>query len=114
MEDQPKIITRRDILRGAGIVGATAVAAPASLLSTPVTADPAQATPAPAQPRAREAFENLTATEADLLEAVVDRLVPSDAIGPGAKEARAAHYIDRALGGALAASRQSYSWRSTS
>ena len=108
MEDQPKIITRRDILRGAGIVGATAVAAPASLLSTPVTADPAQATPAPAQPRAREAFENLTATEADLLEAVVDRLVPSDAIGPGAKEARAAHYIDRALGGALAASRQSY------
>src|SRR5439155_2677650 len=57
---------------------------------------------------AREAFENLTATEADLLEAMVDRLIPSDALGPGAREARAAHYIDRALGGALASSRQAY------
>src|SRR5207302_2303951 len=55
-----------------------------------------------------EAFENLTATEADLLEAIVDRLIPSDALGPGAREARAAHYIDRALGGALASSRQAY------
>ncbi len=33
---------------------------------------------------------------------MVDRLIPSDALGPGAREARAAHYIDRALGGALA------------
>ncbi|PYR66348.1 MAG: hypothetical protein DMF88_16665 [Acidobacteria bacterium] len=32
----------------------------------------------------------------------------SDARGPGAKEARAAHYIDRALGGALASSRTLY------
>lgn len=108
MEDQPTIITRRDLLRSAGMVGATAVAAPASLLSAQVAADPAQAGPSPARLMAHEAFENLTATEADLLEAVVDRLVPSDAIGPGAKEARAAHYIDRALGGALASSRPAY------
>ena len=39
---------------------------------------------------------------------MVDRLIPSDALGPGAREARAAHYIDRALGGALASSRQAY------
>ena len=57
---------------------------------------------------AREPLENLTATEADLLEAIVARLIPSDANGPGATEARAAHYIDRALGGALASSRQAY------
>jgi gluconate 2-dehydrogenase gamma chain len=43
-----------------------------------------------------------------VLEAIVARLIPSDARGPGAKEARAAHYIDRALGGALASSRQLY------
>ena len=69
------------------------------------------AEPAPAAQGAaaqREAFENLTAAEADLLEAIVARLIPSDAIGPGAREARAAHYIDRALGGALASSRQAY------
>src|SRR6185503_18546421 len=57
---------------------------------------------------AREPLENLTATEADLLEAIVARLIPTDASGPGATEARAAHYIDRALGGALASSRQAY------
>jgi len=57
---------------------------------------------------AREPLENLTASEADLLEAIVARLIPSDAGGPGASEARAAHYIDRALGGALASSRQAY------
>jgi gluconate 2-dehydrogenase gamma chain len=36
-------------------------------------------------------------------------LIPSDEHGPGAKEARAAHYIDRALGGALSSSRPAYS-----
>jgi gluconate 2-dehydrogenase gamma chain len=57
----------------------------------------------------REPLENLTATEMDLLEAIVARLIPTDAYGPGATEARAAHYIDRALGGALAAVRHAYS-----
>ena len=57
---------------------------------------------------AREPLENLTATEADLLEAICARLIPTDANGPGATEARAAHYIDRALGGALASSRAAY------
>jgi gluconate 2-dehydrogenase gamma chain len=108
MDDQPRIITRRDLLRGVGIAGAAAVTTPASLLSEPAAAGaPAQGTVARPAP-AREAYENLTATEADLLEAIVDRLIPSDALGPGAKEGRAAHYIDRALGGALAASRPAY------
>jgi gluconate 2-dehydrogenase gamma chain len=102
-----KLISRRDLLRGAGAVGAAAVAGPEALTSAGATAagDP---TPTQAPVRPREAFENLTAREADLLEAVVERLIPSDANGPGAKEARAAHYIDRALGGALAASRPAY------
>jgi gluconate 2-dehydrogenase gamma chain len=55
-----------------------------------------------------EALETLTATEANILEAFCARLIPSDANGPGAKEARAAHYIDRALGGALASAREIY------
>jgi len=44
----------------------------------------------------------------DILDAVVARLIPTDANGPGATEARAAHYIDRALSGALAPSRPAY------
>ena len=35
-------------------------------------------------------------------------MIPTDANGPGANEARAAHYIDRALGGALSGSREAY------
>jgi gluconate 2-dehydrogenase gamma chain len=112
-DDQPRVITRRDILRGAGLVGAAAVAGPATLIGgTDAGSTAAQAqTAAPAAPVAapREAFENLTATEADMLEVIVERLIPSDEHGPGAKEARAAHYIDRALGGALASSRPAYS-----
>jgi len=57
---------------------------------------------------AREPLEQLTAAEADLLDAIAARLIPTDATGPGATEARAVHYIDRALGGALASSRQAY------
>jgi gluconate 2-dehydrogenase gamma chain len=102
-----KLISRRDLLRGASLAGAAAVAAPTVSLTPDAAA--AVAEPAAAQAvRAREAFENLTATEADLLEAIVERLIPTDANGPGAKEARAAHYIDRALGGALAGSRSAY------
>jgi len=113
MSDEPRIITRRDILRGVGIAGAAAVTVPASLLSTPdaAAAEPAAAAAMQVPPRPgapREAFENMTATEADLLEAMVDRLIPSDALGPGAKEARAAHYIDRALGGARSGSKAAY------
>lgn len=109
-DDQPRIISRRDILKRAATVGAAAVAVPAGALgAAPVAAGaepPLQSAATAAPPR--EAFENLTATEAELLEAIVERLIPSDEHGPGAREARAAHYIDRALGGALAASRQAY------
>src|SRR5262245_2302500 len=110
MSEQSKLISRRDLLRGVGVAGMAAAAAPVSVLSTPdpgAAGEPAAAQAAQAA-APREAFENLTAVEADLLEAIVDRLIPSDALGPGAREARAAHYIDRALGGALASSRQAY------
>jgi gluconate 2-dehydrogenase gamma chain len=56
----------------------------------------------------KEALETLSATESATLEAIVARLIPTDSNGPGATEARAALYIDRALGGALASSRPAY------
>jgi gluconate 2-dehydrogenase gamma chain len=108
MAEQSRLISRRDLLRGVGVAGAVAAAGPVSVLSTPDAEAAAPAAQAAGNAVPREAFENLTAVEADLLEAMVDRLIPSDALGPGAKEARAAHYIDRGLGGALASSRQAY------
>lgn len=96
--------SRRELLR-LGLAGAAAAAAPAGTLASAESLAPV---PAISAAQAREPLETLTAAEADTLEAIVARLIPSDSNGPGAAEARAAHYIDRALGGALASSRQAY------
>jgi gluconate 2-dehydrogenase gamma chain len=56
----------------------------------------------------RAPLETLTAAEGETLEAIAARLIPTDAQGPGAREAGAARYIDRALGGALAGAREAY------
>ena len=110
-------ISRRDLLRRAAVVGAAAAAAGGAAADEGARAFQASDTERSAESlalhdhvmaAAREPLENLTAAEADLLEAIVARLIPTDANGPGATEARAAHYIDRALGGALASSRQTY------
>ena len=50
----------------------------------------------------------LTAAEAATLAAMCARIIPTDDTGPGAAEARASVYIDRALAGWLAPSRAEY------
>ncbi|RPI54141.1 MAG: gluconate 2-dehydrogenase subunit 3 family protein [Acidobacteria bacterium] len=50
----------------------------------------------------------LSPAESATLAAVCARIIPTDENGPGATEARASAYIDRALGGWLAASRADY------
>ncbi len=102
----PRNAARREMLKrvgvGVGVAGAVAVV-PATELTRS-----SQAQPRSAQAPLREALETLTAAEADVLEAVVARIVPTDENGPGAAEARAAHYIDRALTGPLASSKAAY------
>lgn len=105
-DDRPRVISRRELLRGAAAAGAAAATAPVHGL-TPADAAAAAAAAAQAAPP-REAYENLTAAESELLEVIADRLIPTDELGPGAIEARAVHYIDRALGGALRDSRDAY------
>lgn len=119
-DEQPRVFTRRDLLKNAGLAGAAAIAGQAAAeaqtgahggaATATSAARPAAGSPAAAaQTARREALEHLTAAEADILDAMVDRLIPADEHGPGAREARVIHYIDRALGGALATSRQAYS-----
>ena len=112
MSEKPRVISRREILIGAGAVAATAavggaVPAPGTRTRHRGTRHLAPAAQAPAV-AAREALETLTAQEADLLDLIAARLIPSDALGPGAREAKVVRYIDRALGGALAGSRDAY------
>jgi gluconate 2-dehydrogenase gamma chain len=83
--------SRRDMLRRTAALGAAAV------VPIRVWAQAAASTP-----------RILPAAETVTLEAMVARLIPSDANGPGALEAGAARYIDRALGDALASLRGVY------
>ena len=108
--DDDRGISRRELLKRAGWVGAASAIIPAAaVVSAPADLTAAAGQAAAAAPAlARESLETLTAAESDVLEAICARLIPTDANGPGAAEARAAHYIDRALGGALRASRPAY------
>ena len=100
------MLTRRDLLKLAGMAGASATLPQgAAAGSAPGLGEAAQAA---APVVAREPLQALTAAEADLLDAIVARLIPSDANGPGAREAQAVRYIDRALAGALAGSCEAY------
>jgi gluconate 2-dehydrogenase gamma chain len=93
-------VSRRGLIKQAGLAGVGAAFSSANVA-------PAATAEAPPAPR-REALETLNATEADTLDAIVARLIPTDENGPGATEARAAVYIDHALAGPLRAARSIY------
>ncbi len=95
--------SRRNLLKGVGLSGAALLATGSGSLS----AQPAPVTSAQRIP-VREAFETLTALESSTLDAFCSRILPSDENGPGAHEARAVHYIDRALAGPMSSSREQY------
>jgi gluconate 2-dehydrogenase gamma chain len=100
--ESPANPSRRDLLRNAGLMGAAVASSGATAQAVVGPAGPAS------QPRSREALEVLTAAEAETLEAITDRIIPSDENGPGAREARAVHYIDRSLASDNAGSRANY------
>lgn len=107
--EKPQDISRRNLLKSAGLAGIASAGAVGVL-----TAQSVEAAETPDQKRdtspiqAREALEVLTAEEAEILEAICDCLIPSDEHGPGAKEARAVHYIDRALASHNSSARHNY------
>lgn len=110
----PARLSRRAVL-GAGAALPVGLAATATVTATAESATTdsmpgmdgaahapsGSATPAPAPTTALEGLETLNAVEMEALEAFCARLVPTDEHGPGAAEARVAHYIDRSLAGAL-------------
>jgi len=95
------MITRREML---GRLGALLGMMAASTAATPLST----AARVRAQTAASETLIALTPAEAETVRAVVARLIPADENGPGALEARADRYIDRALAGALKSSRTAY------
>jgi gluconate 2-dehydrogenase gamma chain len=109
-DSAPREVSRRGLFKQVGAAGAAAMAGNPLAAGAVMAQDHQQhADPATLAATAQlEALETLTAAEADTLEAIVARLIPTDENGPGAAEARAAHYIDRALTGPLRSSREAY------
>ena len=100
------VVSRREWLKR---VGAAAALPPRLLI--PLVAPNGKQTPVAAQSPSvpvAAATETLTASEAETLGAIAARLIPTDDSGPGANEARATQYIDRALGGTLSSFRETY------
>jgi gluconate 2-dehydrogenase gamma chain len=110
-EDPPlaSTLSRRDLLKVAGAAGA-AVLAPTGLsaAAAPTTTPASVALPVVPLARAAGPLMNLTAAETEILSAMVDRLIPSDETGPGALDAGALRFIDRALSEAESASADAY------
>jgi gluconate 2-dehydrogenase gamma chain len=92
-------LTRREMLQRLGGMIALAAGAPIPLRSQART----QGLNA-----VGNALISLSSAEAETLRAIIARLIPADENGPGALEARADRFIDRALAGALKNQRSLY------
>ena len=92
-------LSRRELLKRAGlVVGAVGAAVVVPVVPTAA----AQASAAP------EPLKTLTRLEYETLDAICSRIIPTDANGPGAREARAARFVDWGLAGALGNARDQY------
>jgi gluconate 2-dehydrogenase gamma chain len=89
-------MSRRELLKRGAVIGA--------VISVPAfgTAHVGSAYGAPAMTGVVGRRSALTPAQSAVLEAIVERLVPADANGPGGKEAGAAAYIEHSLAGGLA------------
>ena len=86
-EQEVRGLSRRSLIRGAALVPVAALTSAAAPTATQTV---------------------FSAGERKTLEAFVERLVPTDELGPGALECGAVPYIDQALGEALAEEKGSF------
>ena len=89
-------ITRRELLKAAALLPAAAAGVAAPITFVPRNMPSAGGNP-PDYASPGSAF--LTADERAFVEAAVARIIPADDLGPGAREADVAVFIDRQLGG---------------
>jgi gluconate 2-dehydrogenase gamma chain len=99
------LIHRRRLLQGSLVAGgaiATGLAAPgvthAKLQTTPVNQGTPVASPIPAGEGTPAPLSTLTDAELTTLRASIDRIIPTDDLGPGAVDSGVDVFIERALG----------------
>src|SRR5437899_12842271 len=86
------MISRREMLMQVGSMLGVAAIAPRALVQAQARSQGLTAV--------GNVLVSLTPAEAETLRAIIGRLIPADENGPGALEARADRFIDRALAGA--------------
>jgi gluconate 2-dehydrogenase gamma chain len=103
-------LTRRSFFKAAGATAAALTAKAHALTAGEAEhLHVAEQAPAPAGAvAASTAYIFFRPDEALFVEAAVERLIPADANGPGAREAGVPNYIDRQLGGAWGAGERLY------
>lgn len=109
-EPTSKGINRRRLITGGAAIGAAGAAVAATTRHDGELGGPPQAirgempwaegaADAPPEASPGNGYVYFTAAEAALIEAMVDRLIPPDPVGPGAVEAGVPVFIDRQLAG---------------
>jgi gluconate 2-dehydrogenase gamma chain len=98
-EEGDRSLSRGALLKRAGVLGAAA--------AMPVAAR-TQTARGEAEFAQLKELRALSPNQATTIGAFVERLIPSDASGPGAREANVLRYIDRALAGDLFVFRSTY------
>jgi gluconate 2-dehydrogenase gamma chain len=106
-------VSRKDFVAIVGTAGAAAVvptaagaaSAPAPMEMAANTAQPGGLAPLGSEP---EAYTYFTEPEAAFIEAAVERLIPTDEHGPGARSAGVAFFIDQQLVGAFGTAAKMY------
>jgi gluconate 2-dehydrogenase gamma chain len=111
MTKVPAKLTRRSILLSGAAAAGTAGVASAAIHDGELGAPPRKylgsvpwqegAADSPPEAASGGDFKFFTATERTFVEAAVDRLIPSDSVGPGALEANVPFFLDRQLAGAF-------------
>ena len=96
-QNQKDGFSRRDLFKRAGALGVTAASAALIPPTASEAAAPQAIPPVASQTDTLHAVQALTAQQFATLSAITGRIFPTDENGPGAIEAHAATYIDRAL-----------------
>ena len=90
---EPGVSRRQLMKRGGALAGGALIAGGVSAVPVAPTAEAADLL--------NNTLGVLSPSQAQTLEAVLERLLPTDATGPGAKEANVLRYIDWSLAGDL-------------
>ena len=94
-------VSRRNLIKTLGAIGAASVVSGVGAVETRNEAQALAAEiPSKALGTRPEAYTFFTTVEAVFVEAAVSRLIPADELGPGAREAGVAFFIDQQLSGA--------------